>query len=513
MKTSKESNHPSLKHEVEIVERPPIDERTLKELPEVEVADSHQQMDEPSVKEEPAAKPETPTPSAEEVKVEEPPRRRMWSVVLPLMAVLLIGGTWWGWQEQWFFSGPHLILTHDDQTWTLDLTRVGYDGERPESVDREQLRAWLQTVAQEVDQPAQDARMKRWGDPIEQSEPGKVLDVAVIEEKWLKQLDSYIDHPQTIPMMTVHPKVQEEDFAVVDEKEWSVFTTRYDVANTARAANIAQSATTLDGRVVNPDETLSFLNEVGTEDQYGTVIRTVDGISHEIPAGGISQTASTLFNAVDQLDLEIIERHTYSDRDGYVAVGRDAFVRWGEGEKDFQFRNTLNHPILIRTEVGSGYVTIRIFSGLEANPRLKEIPPASVMVAPEGDSFEPLPEEELDSAPATEDNTEGSAPNSDNTKPSNGQKGSSPDTGQPDRTPGNGGQENPSDGGEDDHSTNPPVDSDPPAPEPEPGDEDGGDEPENPPENPGDTTSPEDPEEGQQPEEEGDSTEDERTIE
>lgn len=504
MKTPDKSDHPSLKHEVEIVDRPPVDERTWSELPEVEVVESRQVDVEPVVE-----KTET-TPIAEVVEGEEPSRRRMWSMLLPLMLVVLIGGAWWGWQEKWFYSGPQLILTQDGLTWTLDLNRVGYDGERSESIDRKRLRTWLKTVAREVDQPARDARMQRWGDPIEQSKPGKELDVATIEEKWLQQLESYVDRPQPIPMITVQPRVREDDLKAVGEKEWSVFTTQYHEENLPRSTNIAQSAAALDGRVINPGESFTFLEEVGREEQYETVMRTVDGTSYEIPAGGLSQTSSTLFNAIDQIDLEIMERYTFSNRDAYVAASRDAYVCWCGEKKDFRFRNTLDRPILIRAEAGGGYVTIRIFSDSNADLRLKEIPPAPVMVDADNDAFEPLPEDETDTAPADEDTTT-SSPHPDNSKPSTGQDRPPSVPGESDGTseeeqPGRPGNE-----GDGTEPANPPADPNPPTPAPEPGDDDDDNESETPPESPGDTTSPEDPEGEQQVDGEGDHR-DEATI-
>ena len=65
--------------------------------------------------------------------------------------------------------------------------------------------------------------------------------------------------------------------------------------------------------------------------------------------GGICQTSSTLFNAVDQAGLEMIERYTHSREVGYVPAGRDATVSWGG--PDFRFRNPFSYPVLIRSSV------------------------------------------------------------------------------------------------------------------------------------------------------------------
>ena len=46
--------------------------------------------------------------------------------------------------------------------------------------------------------------------------------------------------------------------------------------------------------------------------------------------GGICQTSSTLYNAIDQAGLEVIHRYTHSREIGYVPPGRDATVSWGD---------------------------------------------------------------------------------------------------------------------------------------------------------------------------------------
>ena len=64
--------------------------------------------------------------------------------------------------------------------------------------------------------------------------------------------------------------------------------------------------------------------------------------------GGICQTSSTLYNAVDQLDVKYVEHHNHSLNVGYVPKGRDATVSWGG--PDFRFENSLNVPLLLNSK-------------------------------------------------------------------------------------------------------------------------------------------------------------------
>ena len=74
--------------------------------------------------------------------------------------------------------------------------------------------------------------------------------------------------------------------------------------------------------------------------------------------GGICQTSSTLFNAVDMTKIEIMERYHHSISIGYVPKGRDATVAYGV--LDFRFQNTSGVPFIIRTKYEPGALTIEI---------------------------------------------------------------------------------------------------------------------------------------------------------
>ena len=61
--------------------------------------------------------------------------------------------------------------------------------------------------------------------------------------------------------------------------------------------------------------------------------------------GGICQVSSTLYAAVAQTGLEIVERHSHSLNVNYIPRGMDATVDWGN--KDFKFANNTDEPIYI----------------------------------------------------------------------------------------------------------------------------------------------------------------------
>ncbi len=71
-----------------------------------------------------------------------------------------------------------------------------------------------------------------------------------------------------------------------------------------------------------------------------------NGVMEDVFGGGICQVSTTLFNAVFEAGLEILERHNHSLYISHYPDGRDATVA-GQS-KNFRFRNDTDHYIWIR---------------------------------------------------------------------------------------------------------------------------------------------------------------------
>jgi len=75
--------------------------------------------------------------------------------------------------------------------------------------------------------------------------------------------------------------------------------------------------------------------------------------------GGICQLSTTLYNAAEKAGLEITERHSHSKKVPYVPQGKDAMVSYGSS--DLKFRNNRQNPIVIKSEISDGKVTVRLY--------------------------------------------------------------------------------------------------------------------------------------------------------
>lgn len=141
----------------------------------------------------------------------------------------------------------------------------------------------------------------------------------------------------------------------------SEFTTKYDASNINRSQNLAIAASKINGTVLMPGEEFSFNQVVGKrtiEEGYKAAKifengQVVDGL-----AGGICQISSTLYNAVIEANLEVIERRNHSFTTSYIKAGKDATVVYGV--IDFKFKNTRTYPIKISSSVNSGIVDFKI---------------------------------------------------------------------------------------------------------------------------------------------------------
>lgn len=115
-----------------------------------------------------------------------------------------------------------------------------------------------------------------------------------------------------------------------------------------RLTNIKRALEIINGTCIKPGETFSFNKVVGQRTEArGFKVATAysAGEVTEQVGGGICQVSTTLWNAAVKADLKINERHPHSLTVGYVDLGKDAAVDWGN--KDLRFTNNSDDNIYI----------------------------------------------------------------------------------------------------------------------------------------------------------------------
>jgi len=148
----------------------------------------------------------------------------------------------------------------------------------------------------------------------------------------------------------------------------STFTTYFPYAE-YRNVNIGRAGEIINGTIVKPGETFSLNGVVGERTRAngfteGFIIE--DGIFKEDLGGGVSQMATTTFNAAFFAGMTDVEHHTHSLYIDRYPVGREATVAWGS--KDLRWKNDTPYGVLVDVRVtpstlsSSGVVTVSMYS-------------------------------------------------------------------------------------------------------------------------------------------------------
>lgn len=148
----------------------------------------------------------------------------------------------------------------------------------------------------------------------------------------------------------------------------SSFTTNYPHAD-YRNTNLGRAAELINGSVLKPGETFSLNDTVGERTRQngfteGFIIS--DGVFKEDLGGGVSQVATTTFNAAFFAGLEDVEHKPHSFYIDRYPIGREATVAWRA--VDLKFKNDTPYGILIQaginpsTPSSDGAMTVRIWS-------------------------------------------------------------------------------------------------------------------------------------------------------
>ena len=152
------------------------------------------------------------------------------------------------------------------------------------------------------------------------------------------------------------------------EEKVSEFSTYFPYAE-YRNTNLGRAAELVDGTVLKPGETFSMNDIVGErtrENGFTEGFVISDGIFKQDLGGGVSQMATTLFNAMFFAGLEDVEHKPHSFYIDRYPVGREATVVFGS--LDLRFRNDTEHGVLVNAEVtpstpsSQGEVRVRMYS-------------------------------------------------------------------------------------------------------------------------------------------------------
>ncbi|MBT2725491.1 VanW family protein [Bacillus sp. ISL-75] len=189
--------------------------------------------------------------------------------------------------------------------------------------------------------------------------PQTILDEEELAEKIM--LVSEKGGDVEIPLYINASGYENEDAAHLDEVVIASYTTYFNSGVVGRTKNIELSAEAINNVILGTNDYFSFNTTVGPSDAehgYQKAPEINYGKLVEGYGGGICQTSSTLYNAIDQLAVTYVEKHHHSLKVGYVPKGRDATVSYGG--KDFRFQNTSGVPLILKAIVRNGSLTVEV---------------------------------------------------------------------------------------------------------------------------------------------------------
>lgn len=140
------------------------------------------------------------------------------------------------------------------------------------------------------------------------------------------------------------------------------YSTTYSTYMVERSSNVALAASRINGTVLYPGKvfsTVKVIKDRTEENGYKAAPEYSSGKVVSGIGGGVCQVSTTLYNAVINAELEVVERAPHSMVVSYVPVSRDAAI---SGDyKDFKFKNNLDYPVYIMASASGGVLTFQIY--------------------------------------------------------------------------------------------------------------------------------------------------------
>lgn len=244
------------------------------------------------------------------------------------------------------------------------LSTAPENGELRLVVDAEALVANLQTEVEDLGRKPRDARFEFPDGEVKiiPSKPGVSLDVGILTDELAGALTGVGPRTVDAGATTEEPELTTEDAEAlgITEKMGS-FKTFYPIAP-YRITNIGRAAKLINGSIVKPGEVWSLNDTVGERTTKNGFVRGFiikQGVFVEDLGGGVSQSATTTFNAMFFAGLKDVEHHPHSLYIGRYPAGREATVAFGS--KDLRFENDSGHGVYIQAVAVPGSIEVTMW--------------------------------------------------------------------------------------------------------------------------------------------------------
>ncbi len=198
---------------------------------------------------------------------------------------------------------------------------------------------------------------------ITPSQLGRQVDLAALARDLRPAVQLPV--PRTVPLRIVdaEPKLSTARAQTLGIKEVIGEFTTYHPCCRPRVHNIHLMADIVDGAVVLPGETFSLNGHVGARDAKRGFVKApmiLNGRFVQAVGGGVSQFATTMFNAVFFSGLQDVAHKPHSYYISRYPAGREATV--SSPEPDLKWRNDSPYGVLVKTSYTGKSITVTFWS-------------------------------------------------------------------------------------------------------------------------------------------------------
>lgn len=241
-----------------------------------------------------------------------------------------------------------------------------------EKYQDEKIKDIIQKIALKIERPPQNPIFNFENGIVKEFQPAKD-GINIEKEKFLTQIKTSFENLENSEQKTITIEVpvkktpsdyKTEDVNSLGIKELvGLGKSKFAGSIPSRIHNIKLAASKFNRILVKPEETFSFnqvLGEVSKETGYQQAYIIKEGQTVLGDGGGVCQVSTTLFRAVLNTGLPIVERQAHAYRVGYYEQdsppGFDATVF--SPSPDFKFKNDTPGHLLIQTKVDTTNKTL-----------------------------------------------------------------------------------------------------------------------------------------------------------
>ena len=274
-------------------------------------------------------------------------------------------------QARTALSAP-VRLEYSGVRWRLPRWRIAellylpVGGETAVAIAGPGAEAWFAKLRKTVERAPVNAGFEALGDGVRvvPAKNGLAVDVPATAKALLAAAISPTGRTAQLAVRTAPPdRTTAEAAAMGIERRLASYTTLY-AGTPDRITNLQLAVRLLNGAVVAPGGTFSFNQRVGertVERGFRPAPVIIKDEYEEDVGGGVSQVATTVFNAAWEAGLEITERNPHSLYISRYQTGRDATVNFPD--LDLTFVNDTPKWIYVAGASGDNGITVSIYGG------------------------------------------------------------------------------------------------------------------------------------------------------